>query len=210
MTTEPDDNLPPELLAAYADGELDGFDRARVEDWLADHPEDRGLLEDQESLARGSDVWPALGPPEPSDAEWTACLHGIESAVRPPLARRWLPWIGSFALVATAAAIIVAVGVGRPPAPPADPDPLPVFVAACDQPFPMATDDDVRIISLPEAAAGLLVVGRHPLGDSMVVLAKTDEVEFLGVGNDVAGRFPEVPADAAPEDAPVLWAPRDP
>lgn len=209
MTTDPDD-LPPQLLAAYADGELAPLDRARVEDWLADHPEARDLLDDQESLAPRSDVWPALGPPEPSDAEWTACLHGIETARRTPAYRRWLPWVGSLALAATAAAIVLAVGAVKRPAPLAVPEPAGMVVAEVGEPFPMAGDDDVRIISLPEAAAGLLVVGRHPLGDSPVELAKADEVEFLGVGSDVAGRFPEVPSDPAAEDAPVLWAPRDP
>jgi anti-sigma factor RsiW len=209
MTEDPDD-LPPQLFAAYADGELPPLDRARVEDWLADHPEARNLLEDQQALARGSDVWPALGPPEPSDAEWTACLHGIEAARRTPAYRRWLPWVGSVALAAAAAAVLFAVGVIDPAARPAVPERPAVLVALVEEPFPMAGDDDVRIISLPEAAAGLLVVGRHPLGDSAVELAKADEVEFLGVGSDVAGRFPEVPADPAAEDAPVLWAPRDP
>jgi anti-sigma factor RsiW len=209
MTTGPDDDLPPELLAAYADGELDPFDRARVEDWLADHPEARCLLEDQESLAPASDVWPALGPPEPSDAEWTACLHGIEAAVRPPARRRWLPLVATLALSATAAAVLLAVSALDRPAAPGTVEPDSVVVAAVEEPYPMAGDDDVRIVSLPEAAADLLVVGQHPLKDAVVVLAVTGEVEFLGVGNDVAGRFPELPADPGAEEAPLLWAPRD-
>jgi hypothetical protein len=197
------------LLAAYADGELGPFDRARVEDWLADHPEARDVLEDQSSLAPGSDVWPALGPPEPSDAEWTACLHRIEAGVRLPTIRRWLPWVGSLALTATAAAVLIAVGAFDRPGPPEAPEPSAVLVAHVEEPFLMAEDEDVRIISLPEAAADLLVVGSHPLREPLVVLAGASEVEFFGVGSDLTGRFPEVPSDPAAEDAPVLWAPRD-
>lgn len=210
MTLEPDD-LPPEWLAAYADGELRASDRARIEDWLAEHPEARSILEDQEGLAPRSDVWPAVVPPEPSDAEWTACLHGIEAAVRPPVYRRWLPWVSTLALASTAAAVALAIGaLGRPaPSTLASADPEPVVVAAVDDPIPMAADDDVRIVSLPEAAADLLVVGEHPLRESLVVLAGASEVEFFGVGSDLAGRFPEVPSDPAAEDAPLLWAPRD-
>jgi hypothetical protein len=44
----------------------------------------------------------------------------------------------------------------------------------------------------------------------LVVLARADEVELLGLGTDSAGRFPDVPADVAPDDAPMIWAPRDP
>jgi hypothetical protein len=209
MTEDPDD-LPPELLAAYVDGELGPHELDRVERWLADDPEARELLDDQESLAPRSDVWPALGPPEPSDAEWTACLHGIEAATRTRSYRRWLPWVGSLALVATAAALLFAVGVIDRAARPAVPEPPALLVAIVEEPFPMAGDDDVRIISLPETAADLLIVGRHPLEDPLVVLAKADEVEFFGVGSDLAGRFPEIPSDSAAEDAPVLWAPQEP
>ena len=37
--------------------------------------------------------------------------------------------------------------------------------------------------------------------DPLVVLARIDEVEFFGVGSDLAGRFPEIPTEAAPDDA---------
>jgi hypothetical protein len=74
----------------------------------------------------------------------------------------------------------------------------------------MASADEVQIISLPEEAAHLLVVGEHPLRGQAVVLAKADEIEFLGIGTDLAGRFPELPTDVAPDDAPMIWAPRDP
>ena len=61
----------------------------------------------------------------------------------------------------------------------------------------MASADDVRILSLPEAAANLLVVGDHPLRDSLLFLARADEIEFHSIGADLAGRFPEMPIDPA-------------
>ena len=76
-----------------------------------------------------------------------------------------------------------------------------------DELLQMASTADVRIISLPQDAAKLLLVGEHPIGDSLLILAKADEVEFLGVGNDLEGRFPAVPADPQAPDAPMIWAP---
>src|SRR5262249_62377002 len=58
MTTPLPDDLPPELLAAYADGELCPRERARVEEWLAEHPEGAELLEAQESVGPGNvELW---------------------------------------------------------------------------------------------------------------------------------------------------------
>ena len=79
-----------------------------------------------------------------------------------------------------------------------------------DEPYAMASADEVQIVGLPEEAAHLLVVGEHPLRGQTVVLAKADEVEFLGIGTDLAGRFPELPTEVAPDDAPMICSPRDP
>ena len=45
MNRRTPDDLPPELLAAYADGELGPHARDRVERWLADHPEAREIVD---------------------------------------------------------------------------------------------------------------------------------------------------------------------
>jgi hypothetical protein len=215
MTDGLPDDLPPELFAAYADRELSPRDRARVEQWLADHPEAVELVEDQELMGRQNiEFWQAIRPPEPSRRQWAAALRGIHEGAPVRASRRWLPWVGSLALAATATAatvFFVLPTVSRP-----DPDgilivpPAPRPAVADDEPFAMAGPDDVRIISLPESAAHLLVVGDHPLRDQVVILARADEVEFLGIGTDLAGRFPELPTDVAPDDAPMIWAPRDP
>ena len=84
---------------------------------------------------------------------------------------------------------------------------MPQPVEINEGPFAMASDSDVRIVSLPEDAAALLIVGEHPLGDAVLVLAGMDELDFIGVGSDLAGRFPELPGEI-PDEAPLLWAPR--
>jgi hypothetical protein len=216
MTDGLPDDLPPEFLAAYADGELRPHDRHRVERWLAERPEVRELLDDQESVGpRNIEFWQTVRPPEPTRRQWDDVAAGIRGRGRTSLSRRWLPWLGSLTLVttATAATFIFALPPGNAPLPPADPGHsimAPTPAEPDEAPFAMAGPDDVKIVSLPEAAAHLLVVGDHPLRDSMVVLARTDEVEFFGIGTDPAGRFPELPTEAAPDDAPMIWAPKEP
>jgi anti-sigma factor RsiW len=61
------DALPPELLAAYADGELAPAECRRVEDWLAAHPEARADVEAQRRLAR---LFDEAAPPAPADERW--------------------------------------------------------------------------------------------------------------------------------------------
>jgi hypothetical protein len=113
--------------------------------------------------------------------------------------------------MATAATLLLALPPAQRPGPVAPPaDPAPLAVPADDEPFVMATDADVRIISLPESAVDLLVVGNHPMGDPLLLLARADEIEFHGIGSDPAGRFPDVPADPATEEPPMIWAPRAP
>lgn len=212
MTGPRPDDLPPELLAGYADGELCGQDRARVERWLADHPEARELLEGQEALSpNNTEFWSAVRPPEPSVAKWAEVRDGVQANAPRPSRRGWIALIGAVGLMATAATLLFALPALYRPArvdPHSLPAPLPP--AEDDEPFAMAGADDVRIVSLPESAAGLLVVGHHPLGDTDLVLARADEIEFHGVGSDLAGRFPEVPTDPAADDPPMIWAPREP
>jgi anti-sigma factor RsiW len=203
------DDLPPELLAAYSDGELGPHARDRVEQWLADHPEARELLDAQESLRPGNgELWQLANPPTPSEREWAAVREGIRAGTRVSPVRRWLPRLGVAVILATAASLLLALPTGNDSEVPKLPNVPQAVPVVHDEPFAMAADDDVQIVSLPESAAHLLIVGKHPLGDTQVVLAKSDEVEFYGIGSDPDGRFPLMPLDPAPDDAPMIWAPR--
>src|SRR5687768_10639232 len=164
MTTSDPDDLPPEFLAAYADGELGPRDRDRVERWLADHPEARELVEDQEALGRRNvDFWQAVSPPQPSRRAWDETLALIRERTRRSVTRRWLPWVGSLALAATAtAATLLFLTPPGPAGGPEAPDRPRHAVETTMEPFAMASADEVQIISLPESAAHLLVVGEHP------------------------------------------------
>jgi Putative zinc-finger len=210
MTPRTPDDLPPDWLAAYADGELSPEDRARVEQWLAEDPEARELLDAQESLGRSNtEFWNAVRPQSPSPSQWAGAFGQIAPRANPPR-RAWAGWLGTAGLLATAATLILAMPGPQNPCLNAPPDDLPGAPAPSvdDEPYAMASADDVRIISLPEAAARLILVGEHPLGDSIVLLAQADEIVYYGVGSDLAGRFPEVPADPNAQDPPMIWAPR--
>jgi hypothetical protein len=116
-------------------------------------------------------------------------------------------------LLATAATLVLALP--GPQHPCLDPGPHPFAevspaAPADDDPVILASADEIRIISLPEAAAAFLLVGEHPMGDSAVVLAGRSEIAFFGVGSDEEGRFPAVPSDLDAADSPMLWAPREP
>jgi hypothetical protein len=210
MTPRTPDDLPPDWLAAYADGELSPEDRARVEQWLAEDPEARELLDAQESLGlNNAEFWNAVQPQSPSPSQWSGAFEQIapQSA---PRRRAWAGWLGTAGLLVTAATLILAMPGPQNPcldAPQGDPLVVPGSTVD-DEPYVMASADDVRIISLPEAAARLLLVGEHPLGDSIVLLAQADEIVYFGIGSDLAGRFPEVPADPNAQDPPMIWAPR--
>src|SRR5436190_20928952 len=115
MTPRPDD-LPREWLAAYADGELCPPERARVEQWLAENPEARDLLEAQEALGpTNAEFWDAVRPPAPAPGAWaeTARAFTDRTASRP--ARRWAGWLGTIGLMATAATLLLALPAIEPP-----------------------------------------------------------------------------------------------
>lgn len=213
MTNSGPDDLSPELLGAYADGELGPADRDRVDQWLADHPEARELLDEQESLGPCNvEFWQAVRPPEPCRGEWAATVHNIRNRSRAPVTRRWPHRGGSLALAATATAAAVLFLFPADPGGPGQ-DVIPALFTPGepdDEPFAMASADEVRIVSLPESAAHLLIVGEHPLANTLVALARADEIEFFGVNTDPSGRFPELPTEVAPDDAPMIWAPKDP
>jgi hypothetical protein len=197
----------PELLAAYVDGELDAVARARVEAWLAEHPEARAELDDQRRLSRRNhNLWQSSAGQPPSEVSWARLLHRVQGALnasaRPDAPPAHRPHILRFAAPALAAAAAVFLGVllWRPAGSPG-PQPGP----GDETPLAVADDADIEIVSIQEADAPLLVVGQPPLTDKVVLVSATD-VELVKVERDTDGMMPQVQMNAGP-NAPMIVAP---
>jgi len=73
----------------------------------------------------------------------------------------------------------------------------------------VATDDDVTLIRLPESAASLVVVGRHPIEDNPLLLASAGDVELLNYSAQEPFGWPSVENSQSSETS-MLWAPARP
>jgi hypothetical protein len=167
----------PSHLAAYLDGGLGPYDRARVEAWLAAHPEDAAELAAHRRLAR---LWNETAPDGPDEVTWARVLGRVEGTLarqaptrpRPPRPRAWkgAAWAWAGALLAgSAAAVALAFFTPPPPEP---------------QPWPVASADDVDIVSLDFGDYGALVVGVPPLRGP-IQLASAEDVVVAETGHDV-------------------------
>jgi anti-sigma-K factor RskA len=204
MTQRPNHQDPcvdPERLAAYADGELGPAERAAVEAWLAEHPEARAEVEALGRLAR---VWEAAAPPEPSEAAWAGVRDRVALAARfrqsagrqRPARRRTGPTWRLTALAAGAAAVLVGAFLGQHFWPkPAGP------------PLPVATSDDVDIVSMDAGDVGALVIGDPPV-QGPLELASAEDVSVDDTGQDVEViiREPDQPGSPPP---PMMMVPLD-
>jgi anti-sigma factor RsiW len=201
----------PELLAAYADGELCAAERARVEAWLAAHPEAAVELSAQRRLSRcNCRFWAAAAPPEPVEAAWSRVLNRVEAALAapaaprpaaataaPPAARRWYRPRGVLAAVAAGLALFAL-----PVRPPAD---GPTEEWAAWAVFPVAAPADVEIESLRQDDAPLLVVGASPLTSLPWATAAEVTLEYLEP-DEADGMVPAGPA-AGGDDVPMVYTP---
>lgn len=153
----------PELLAAYLDGELAGGELARVQSWLATHPDAQAEVETLRQVQAHYDSVPV---PEPAPAAWDRTLRRIEADLG--RGRSW-----SWALVSgLAAAVLLGViflhGGGTP---------------EDNEPFPVVGPDDVQIISMnPNDHRAL--AGVRPLLLNEVDLVTHAEIEVLGGNNE--------------------------
>jgi hypothetical protein len=196
----------PEILAAYADGELDAAARARVEAWLAAHPSARSALDSQLRLSpRNRKFWRAAAAPNPGAANWARVLDQVQGALdapvrpaqlqrRPWQARYWVPAVAT----AAAALYLSLSGTGSAPI---DSSVAPATAEA----FVMAKDADIDIISMDDSDAKAVVIGQRPLS-GVVVLAALGDVEFRAVQKDSPGMMPKVQMNDAGL-APMIIAP---
>ena len=183
----------PELLAAYADGELDAATRARVEAWLEAHPKAQSALDAQRRLSRRNrKFWRAATASNPAEANWARVFDHLQDALEQPLRpvplvrRRWQARYLVPAMSAAAAMLIYFGMLGRG----SKPIEAPVASVAVE-PFAIASERDIDIISMDNGDAGALVVGQRPLSGS-VVLAAVGDVELKHVQKDTDGMMPKV------------------
>lgn len=208
--SRPDDEMPIELLAAYVDGELDVAACARVEACIAEHPEAYADLLEQRALSpQNEELWDAVAPPMPCAEKWEITYSRIENRlIRPAMpartrhrtARYLAPAIALAGLAV--AVLVIVIGLGRDSFKvTSSHHPLAVAPSADDDDegvFRIATADDVQLIQLPEEASDLIVVGRHPVLDTPLLLASTSDVDIHNLGPDDQGRMPFVEMIAGP------------
>jgi anti-sigma factor RsiW len=195
-----------EQFAAYVDGELDPGASRSVEEWLAVHPEDRAEVEAQRRLAR---LWQTTQAPEPDAGAWAALRARLDTGLAAASARtNPRPWSARLVLglalpFVGAASILVALFLNpaNETRPPDDKPPSAI------RPFPVASADDVEIISINAADVPALVVGEPPVKRPLV-LAAAGDVTVHAAGPDVEIIRPEENPEGP--SAPWIWAPRDP
>ncbi len=186
------DGPTPEELAAFVDGELDQEASRDVADWLASHPEAAAEVRSLEHFAR---LWRRTPPPEPSAEQWAEVFGRVAQtlpvrAEARPSRPRWLRWLGPAAAVAAAVVVVVLLRP-RPEAPRIGAPPR------LEQPFAVATDDDIRIISMDDTDHSALVVGQTPLREPLA-LVEPDEVTVEQVEPNADGVQPRYATEGTP------------
>jgi hypothetical protein len=179
---EDGDNLPPEMLAAYADGELTPDECRRVEAWLAAHPEARADAEDQRRLAR---LFDEAAPPPPSDERWAEAMARVcdRLAVPPPAPSRRRRR-AAVAILAVAAALLGG---------------LLLKPRQDEEMWSVVSPDDVEILSMDDRDRGALVVGEPPVNEPMELLTEDEvRVDKLPGGQGRNGRLHVLPGPGAP------------
>jgi len=207
-----------ELLAAYADGELEdgptGDLRNQIETWLARHPRAADKVEAQR---RVTEWFQATTPADPPESAWepvAARLQGLRLPLPGP-DRRWSRWARLTALGITGAACVLlaftlATLLGRRE--------VPSWQGALNQPragassigpdmeaLPVATAAEVEILSVQGDDTATLVVGELPLEGSLLLL-QADELTLTAVEPARDNMVPEVRKGG---NAPMIWAPLD-
>jgi hypothetical protein len=191
--TSPNWKPSPELLAAFADGELDARDDAdglcaRIEAWLAANPAAQADLAANRRLKA---LWDRGAPPAPPAEAWDQVMKRLAHAPAP--ARRGRSagfWVGA----ATAAAcvlwaLMLANSYRKPPAPA-----LEVFA--------VAGDNDVEILYVEGDSLDGLVVGFGPFRN-VLELPDFGEIVVISVTPSPLDNTKPVFNSEGP---PLIWA----
>jgi hypothetical protein len=210
MIKKPDSDTPtPGELAAYLDGEATGEDYARVDAWLL---ENRDLSAELESLDEVTQLYQSAPTPEPTQEAWERVLTAIEARLmpcahsskfvevrhRPP--RRVIPKRSRLAwAAAVAAGLLIAFANFGGPSP---------RNVASQEPFPVASDDDVEILGVHGQDMALLVVGVMPLAEPLA-LATVQDVTVESVQPASDGMMPQIGVQTAESASPMIVAPMD-
>jgi hypothetical protein len=170
-------NPSREELAAYADGALNAAVRdhplrQRIEEWLIDHPD---AAAEVAALHRLDRLMAQTAAADPGDAAWTALWTRFQRVpVRTARTRTRWAWPAAVVLAAAAAAaLLVMVGA------PGKNGPLSPTLEE-EEPLPVVSADDVDIIRMDGADAGVLAVGKPPV-DGPLPVAETREVDVVQV-----------------------------
>ena len=188
----------PEILAAYADGELTPADRAAVDRYLHACPEARALLRTQREWSPANErFWAECEPPAPHPTEWAAVRAAVAAEVLPARTawRRWVvPAVAAAAVLLAGAAVWLATGPRGGERPPAQPEQATVRAPAPPEPAPMPRE--------PEAVAKVT----DDAGDEPFVLAGAGDVDVAAVGPHPAWPGDTPPPMGGPADAPIIYA----
>jgi anti-sigma factor RsiW len=201
-----------QLLAAYADGELEGEQcralKELVESWLRTHPK---VVAELASLRRLERTWQATTPADPGKDAWDTLRVRLRERLATAAATggrsrlwRWLAW-GAGGLTAAAAVWLVVSWLSALAPPPITPTP-PAGEVTEVAPLPVATEDEIEILHVEGADTETLVVGALPVQGPLELAGPGDitlkSVQPARQDNMVPGVFLEGPA-------PMIWAPMD-
>lgn len=198
----------PELLAAFADGELDAFPdlKRQVAAWLQEDPDIQAQLE---QLSHYQYWWASTAPDGPGARDWSALLARVQEQLEPVRAGNELSsrrvrlgrWLGG------AAAMLACLGLGlgwlflgsqqERPVPGLAPAPM----AAGAEPLTVAAAEEVEILSVAGDDTHSLVIGELPIRGPLELLAAGEA--SLAEGH-VADNSPEIRLRGP--HRPMIWA----
>jgi hypothetical protein len=184
------ENNPIPEDPAFADGDL-MLPGCEMQAWLQQHPDAAGEVQ---SLRNFVNFWQDHTIPEPLPSAWDRTLQGIENKLAQPRPRP-IPWGGSLflrfglgGLVAAGFAGLLAIRFLLP-GPDLKTTTQQVMIA--EEPYPVATSDEITIIRMDPRESHNLVVGRPPIpGD--LEWANFDDVTVENAKPNAENQVPEM------------------